>query len=87
MKSISILVIDKPVNCIDCLFNHQDKSCVITETSFMSEKGFDLAKERLKDCPLRDLPQKEVVNEYDFENYRNGVSIGWNRCLEKITGE
>jgi hypothetical protein len=38
-------------------------------------------------CPLRDLPSFQVANEYDFETYTNGISIGWNRCLEKVTGE
>lgn len=74
----SVLVINKPENCIDCKLCI-DNSCFITETVIK-----DVINE---DCPLRDLPQKEVANEYDFENYSNGVSIGWNRCLEKITGE
>ncbi len=74
----SVLVIDKPVNCNECYLYHDVCPILgpINDTSKISEN-----------CPLRDLPNREACNEYDFEHYRNGVSVGWNRCLEKITGE
>lgn len=80
----SVLVINKPENCIDCPLQADDKACEITETSFISIRANE---EILEDCPLVNLPQKQVVNEYNFENYANGINIGWNRCLEEITGE
>ena len=83
----SILVLETPTNCIDCPLQADDKACGITETSFIAEKGFDPAEGKLKDCPLKDLPNKQVCNEYNFENYTNGINIGWNRCLAEITGE
>ncbi len=83
----SVLVIDKPSFCADCKFDFEEKSCYLTGASFWHDRKFDYASQILDDCPLRNLPQKEVANEYDFEHYRNGVTIGWNRCLEKITGE
>ena len=82
----SVLVIDKPDCCRKCQLSTVD-SCYVTATIFMCNKGFDPETEILSDCPLRNLPQPEVANDYDFEHYRNGVAIGWNRCLEKITGE
>lgn len=73
----SVLVIEKPESCIDCRLCIDD-SCFITET--VIKDGIN------EDCPLKDLPQRQVANEYDFEHYSNGVAIGWNRCLEKISG-
>ena len=80
----SVLIINKPENCIDCPLQADDKACEITETSFME---ISPAREILSDCPLKDLPDKQVCNEYNFENYTNGINIGWNRCLAEITGE
>lgn len=80
----SVLLIDKPENCIDCPLQADDKACGITETSF---KDIQANKQILQDCPLVNLPQKQVVNEYNFENYANGINIGWNRCLAEIIGE
>lgn len=66
----SVLIIDTPDNCKCCKY-----------TCMMYKDG----EERPKDCPLRPLPQKEACNQYSFEGFANGVSYGWNRCLEVIT--
>lgn len=74
----SVLIIDKPKKCDDCKLC-MDNACLVTETVIN-----DVIPD---DCPLLDLPDKQVCNEYNFENYTNGINIGWNRCLAEITGE
>ena len=74
----SALIIETPTNCIDCPLQADDKACGITETSFTAEKGFTPAEGRLKDCPLVALPDKQVCNNYNFENFVNGRIRGWN---------
>lgn len=81
----SVLVIDKPDCCRKCPCAYftegaYENVCQVTHTEIEDYNKI------LDDCPLRNLPQREVANEYDFEHYRNGVAIGWNRCLEKIIG-
>ena len=80
----SVLLIDKPECCYNCIMNNNQMSCWITETSF---KDFDMEKEILEDCPLVDLPDKQVCNERDFEHYVNGYGKGWNDYRGHITGE
>ena len=80
----SVLVIEKPTNCIDCPIQQNDRSCGVTRTDLFK---IDSSKEVLDDCPLKDLPQKQVANEYNFDTYSNGVNIGWNHCIDAITGE
>lgn len=83
----SVLIIDKPENCIDCPLQADDKACGITETSFTSNKVFEANAEILSDCPLKDLPDKQVCNERDFEHYVNGYGKGWNDYRGHLTGE
>lgn len=79
----SAIIVDKPENCINCLLNHMD-SCFITETTF---KDINPHKEILPNCPLIDLPEKQVCNERDFEHYVNGYGKGWNDYRGHLTGE
>ena len=86
----SVIVMDTPARCYDC-------PCCATEDNWSVCQAISLEEchERnigddgtiLPDCPLKPLPVPQIVNEYDFQTYSNGVNIGWNRCLEKITGE
>ena len=82
----SVLVIDKPEGCEGCpcaYFTegaHED-CCNITQT--IIEDKFKI----LDNCPLKDLPQKQVYNERDYEKYINVYGKGWNDCLGHITGE
>ena len=78
----STLIIDTPTNCIDCPLNHKDIACEITETSF---KDIQANKQVLQDCPLRPLPDKQVCNNYNFENFVNGRIRGWNDYYDMLT--
>lgn len=74
--SKSVLIIDKPESCERCrLFC--EGACYITETTVK-----DVIP---SDCPLKDLPAKEQCNEYNFENFENARSRGWNNFYDMIT--
>ena len=78
----SALIIDTPTNCIDCPLQADDKACGITETSF---KDIQANKQVLQDCPLRPLPDKQICNYYNFENFVNGRIRGWNDYYDMLT--
>ena len=78
----SALIIETPTNCIDCPLQADDKACGITETSF---KDIQANKQILQDCPLRPLPEKQVCNNYNFENFVNGRIRGWNDYHDMLT--
>ena len=78
----SALIIDTPTNCIDCPLQADDKACGITETSF---KDIQTDTQVLHDCPLRHLPEKQVCNNYNFENFVNGRIRGWNDYYDMLT--
>lgn len=81
----SILIIDTPKNCDECDLCRSvsigNSMCIPTGALIGDGAEID------ESCPLRPLPQYQVANNYDFECYTNGISVGWNQCLEKITGE
>lgn len=89
----SVLIIDKPQNCDECdiCYLKPVGYGTVTQELFCPIVGYidvELGKAGIhEECPLRDLPSFQVANEYEFQNYDNGVSVGWNRCLEKVTGE
>ena len=85
--SKSILVIDTPNSCSNCVLCEDGLFCNITGDGEIAYEGFDLSQGILPNCPLRPLPPKEICNEYDFEHYKNGVSQGWNNCIDKILGK
>lgn len=78
----SVLVIEKPESCDVCDLC-MNQVCGILRKPIITDKIYQIDD----DCPLKDLPKYEIANEYNFESYKNGVAVGWNRCLEKITGE
>jgi len=78
----SVLVVEKPESCDVCdLCINQ--VCGILRKPIITDKIYQIDD----DCPLKDLPQKQMCNERDFENYTNGYGKGWNDCLRHITGE
>ena len=82
----SVLIIDKPKKCDDCPCSYftegaQSDYCKVTDSEISN------SNEVLKDCPLKDLPDKQVCNERDFEHYVNGYGKGWNDYRGHLTGE
>ena len=86
-NSKSVLVIDKPKNCLECKFcgyiaDKEDgfRSCFLIEHCFEERD----AEEEYLMCPLRPLPHsKQMENRWFSDDY----SKGWNDCLAEITGE
>lgn len=82
--SKSVLIIDTPVCCADCILTSDDPHgtyCIPAEDYF---DGDDSTEERALWCPLRELPQRENINSHD--DYFDGVKVGLNICLDAITG-
>ena len=74
----SVLVIDTPANCNECRLLNYEYGCPIIGATGERNKG------RSEWCPLRPLPSKKQIEHRWFsEDY----SIGWNACLDEITGE
>ena len=96
--SKSVLVIDTPENCYDCLFGtaycgklEYAGCCELAyrlnyDVILMTEEHYDReSKSRPEWCPLKPLPKyksMEKPGEYEY-----GKMHGWNRCIDAITKE
>ena len=69
-----ILVMDMPDNCITCKLSDWD-TCRITRKC--NTKG------RKVECPLRELPEKQVTHPID-NMFQRGAKNGWNACINEI---
>ena len=87
----SILIIDTPKCCFDCrLFREGivDTCFPIGRDIHDEEGGFDEGGNRPLWCPLRPLPKP--ITEYEVKvscDYEPDYALGWNECLDEITGE
>ena len=82
----SILAIDKPANCDECdICYYKDKELFCPFVGFLVDK--DYTEIIHDDCPLKSMPVKQPCNYYDFENYTNGYSKGWNDCVDYLNEE
>lgn len=90
----SVLVLDTPETCLDCMFCFELDEGVNACCSVMSDEndkslcryiqcdgGYCQGKPDW--CPLKELPERR---KYD-EEFFNGEVKGWNDCLKKIIGE
>ena len=84
--SKSVLVIDTPKNCYECYLRK-----LIRDLPYCAEK-----LERIKDsmvkpdwCPLKPLPEKReyIVPIDNVESQKDIIAVGWNACINEITGE
>ena len=43
----------------------------------------------MKGCPLKPLPEKKeyIVPIDNVESQKDIIAVGWNACIDKITGE
>jgi hypothetical protein len=94
--SKSVLVIDTPETCLDCIFCHEfdegkEAYCYVTDgdkgSEFMKriecEDGYCQGKPDW--CPLKPLPEK-MTGVVLIEHW-SGVKKGWNGCIDAIAGE
>lgn len=90
----SILVIDTPETCLDCMFCFELDEGINACCSVMSdENDKSLCRDIECDggycqdkpdwCPLKELPERRKYGEEFF----NGDVKGWNDCLKTILGE
>lgn len=83
MSTKSILVIDTPENCYDCILNYDSFCCSVNNVNFFDDIEFDPTKTKLNSCPLKLLPKEECISGY-YDEYGNGYSDGWNGLLGQI---
>lgn len=97
--SKSVLVIDTPENCVDCIFC-QEFNTRSREYAYCyavngdSENDMKLIncvygyRQSKPDwCPLMDLPEKKeyIVPNDNVESQKDIIAVGWNACLREIT--
>lgn len=95
--SKSVLVMDTPETCLDCMFCFELDEGIEACCSVMSDdKDNSLLKEIICEdgycqskpdwCPLKEVP-KEEYSEYCFDEYCDGYDGGWNAFRDRILGE
>lgn len=96
--SKSVLVMDTPENCYDCLFGIsycgeleyvgycELAGCLDYDVILMTEEHYDCeSKSRPDWCPLMDLPEKDN-GDYPANTSDAGFAEGWNQCIDEIAG-
>lgn len=94
--SKAILIMDMPQHCIDCPCHFaDDEGAVICGKENKELITDDIQTYKPDWCPIRELPKKKP--ERTLTSLRKTVStsrfkecdlnIGWNACLDAITGE
>ncbi|MBR4610224.1 MAG: hypothetical protein IKO38_07230 [Erysipelotrichaceae bacterium] len=97
MNDKSVLVINTPKSCVECLAYRHPQYC--DANYYAHKKPYETAKYGIDIpnwCPLRPLPEKKELIEID-EKWRdeakelaevsNICKSSWNDCLKEITGE
>lgn len=90
--SKSVLVMDTPERgCISCSIGQNDSNCRITRIycPIAEETAFDEEAETIPDwCPLKPLPDKKeyIVPIDNVESQKDIIAVGWNACIDEITG-
>ena len=91
-KTKSILVIDTPTGCTNCpLFYYNEICCNEFGHNYEcsgtngSHRPIAIYGYQIKPdwCPLKELPQKQVVHSIDNE-FQRGAKTGYNYCLNRI---
>lgn len=100
--SKSVLVIDTPENCYDCPFGTaycgeieyeglcELADCLDHDVILMTEEHYDCeSKSRPDWCPLKPMPEKKeyIVPIDNVESQKDIIAVGWNTCVNEITGE
>lgn len=99
--SKSALVMNTPENCYDCPFGTayygeleyagycELADCLDCDEILMTEEHYDCeSKSRPDWCPLKPLPEKKeyIVPIDNIESQKNIIAVGWNACIDAITG-
>lgn len=95
--SKSVLVVDTPETCLDCIFCFELEEGINACCSVVSDdKDNSLCKkiickdgycqEKPEWCPLKELLEEEH-NEYYLDEYCDGYDDGWNTFRSRVLGE
>lgn len=89
--SKSMLVMETPKGCAGCKLCYRSQVCTGTlgngNKRVVDEKGFVMENQRPTWCPLKKVPELEVVknaSEYEFGNLGVAFVEGHNSCVRKI---
>lgn len=74
--SKAILVIDMPESCSSCPINFWNRCNVLEAQKKLSGWIENPSRERLKNCPLRPLPEKYDIEEEKKEAPRQRLYLG-----------
>lgn len=100
--SKSALVTDTPKNCYDCPFGTEYcgdseyegccelAECLDSDMRLITEEHYDYESESRPDwCPLKPLPERKeyIVPIDNVESQKDIIAVGWNACIDKITGK
>ena len=88
MKAILVLN-EMPKSCYACPLTYIDYDYGANTTRCVIDKDTIPRDGKWDECPLKPLPEKRKrepwsSNEYVF--YNNLHKLGWNDCIDKITG-
>lgn len=80
--SKSVLVINTPENCGKCRFVNEFW-CRANGRILSRYDTFPIW------CPLKPLPEKKeyIVPIGNVESQKDIIAVGWNACIDEITGE
>ena len=80
--SRSVLVIDTPKTCADCIMlcvKYCEYQCLANDKLIKKATG------KPDWCPLMDLPEKDN-GDYPTNTFDAGFAEGRNQCIDEITG-
>lgn len=85
----AVLVTDMPECCDECfalVYNSElffcRYRCRITGKT--EDFKFKTSKQRIDDCPWRELPEKYIMNIPHDRDYDGEYEYGWNACIDEI---
>lgn len=90
--SKAVLVLDMPESCDVCPFSTMYETpdgLIECENPLSEEYGCNVSDyegTRPDECPLRELPEKKNVKDTETAT-AFATFIGWNACIDEITGE
>ena len=98
--SKSVLVIDTPENCVDCIFcqeygigSKKIAYCYVANGDNENDMKiidciYGYCQSKPDWCPLKPLPERKeyIVPIDNVESQKDIIAVGWNACLREITG-
>lgn len=78
--SKSVLVIDTPKNCMECLMLTESHECIMQSKEANRKAGSYMKLQ--EGCPLRELQERMLI----APDMLNSFVDGWNACIDEITG-